>query len=342
MIDKLFEFLPEAREIFLKRYIILKGVYENPSIGRRALSEKLDLSERIVRDEAMRLRDLDLLEINNSGMNITDKGIETIEVFAADYLRLERLPSLQKAIRNHLQNDSIYVVKKNSIGYLRAIGMQAALVLSQILSDTDVLGVTGGTTVLNVAEEFNFSNEIQNISVVPARGSVGNLLEEQSNSVASKFANKLNAKYHPIYLPDSLDKQSMDILINNHEIKKSYDMLKKIDTLLFGIGRADIMAKKRGLKRETKDFILKNGAVGEAFGHYFDIDGKEIYKHETIGISLEDFLKIKRVIGVAGTKDKAKAIIAVSKIRKDMTLIIDEDACVEILNILNYEMEEVK
>ena len=91
-----------------------------------------------------------------------------------------------------------------------------------------------------------------------------------------------------------------------------------MDTLVFGMGRADVMASRRNLSQEKIDDIINKGAVAEAFGHYFDINGEEIWEYKTIGLSLDKYKSLQNVIGVAGGEDKAEAIIAIATIRNDI------------------------
>jgi Transcriptional regulator, contains sigma factor-related N-terminal domain len=58
-----------------------------------------------------------------------------------------------------------------------------------------------------------------------------------------------------------------------------------------------------------------------------------VWKSRTVGISLEIFKNIDIAIGVAGGEKKAEAIIAVTSLRKDITLVTDEAAANKIINI---------
>ena len=107
-----------------------------------------------------------------------------------------------------------------------------------------------------------------------------------------------------------------------------------MDTLVFGMGRADVMATRRNLSKEKIEDIIEKGAVAEAFGHYFDINGEEIWEYKTIGLSLDKYKKLKNVIGVAGGEDKAEVIISIATLRNDITIITDEEAARKILEIV--------
>ena len=76
------------------------------------------------------------------------------------------------------------------------------------------------------------------------------------------------------------------------------------------------------------------GAVGEAFGHYFDVNGKVISPSSSIGISIENYKRIPHAIAVAGGVSKADAIIGVSRVKPNMVLMTDESAAKEIIRKL--------
>jgi hypothetical protein len=70
--------------------------------------------------------------------------------------------------------------------------------------------------------------------------------------------------------------------------------------------------------------IQHQQAVGEAFGYYFDENGKTIQRVHSIGISRERLTDIEHVITVAGGASKSKAISAYFNWGKSDVLVIDE------------------
>ena len=131
--------------------------------------------------------------------------------------------------------------------------------------------------------------------------------------------------------------EAFEHVLRNQELKQSVQMIKKMNTLIFGVGRADTMAERRNLDKNQVDYLMQQGAVAEAFGHFFNIDGEEIWQSKTIGLSLEKFRKLNKVIGVAGGEDKAEAIIAISSLNNNITLITDESAAKAIIKTNNMK-----
>lgn len=76
--------------------------------------------------------------------------------------------------------------------------------------------------------------------------------------------------------------------------------------IIHGIGDALAMAKRRNSTPEMLKKLIDGNAVGEAFGYYYDENGKVVHKVLTVGIQLDDLSPEKRVITVAVGKLKQK------------------------------------
>jgi len=327
---------PESIIEIERRYEILRTISYRQPIGRRALSSELDLGERIIRTEVENLKALGLLNKNNMGMYVTDDGSKLINDLDEIYLNLKGIPELTRKLTQLLDLKKIIVVPGDSNKddlVLKDMGKAASKYLIKLLKPNDIVGVTGGSTMANVSELVHSGSRFPDVTIIPARGGLGIDLYTQANSIAAKMGEGLGAKYRLLYIPDSLSEDALTAVLKNQEIKESIELIKNMGILLFGIGRADTMANRRNLSKERIDSLMKSGAVAEAFGHYFDIHGNEIWEYKTVGITLANYKRINEIIGVAGGEDKAEAIIAVSSLRKDITLIIDEAVGNKIINI---------
>ena len=70
----------------------------------------------------------------------------------------------------------------------RELGRAGAKALGNIMSDNDVVAVTGGSTTAEVAEQLNPPTSLKGVWFVPARGGLGESLEIQANTIASTMA----------------------------------------------------------------------------------------------------------------------------------------------------------
>ncbi|OLS03842.1 sugar-binding transcriptional regulator [Tissierella creatinophila] len=328
--------VPEIDEVIQKRYTLLKFISYNQPIGRRTLSTKLSLKERNVRDEVEILRKQNLLKVDNMGMNITCEGKKVLDELNDIYIYLKGIPKLEEELRDALNIKGVIIAPgncKESDIITKEMGNITFRALKETLQNGDIIGITGGSTMAKVAEQGVFDNIKRDIVVIPARGGLGKDLNTQSNSIAAKLSEGLGGSYRLLYIPDNLEKEALDYMLKNEEINESINLIENINTLLFGIGRADTMAKRRNLNQEKIDSLLDKGSVAEAFGHFFNIDGEEIWEYKTIGLSLKRFKKIENLIGVAGGEEKAEAIMAISSLNTNMILVTDESAAKRILKI---------
>ena len=85
-------------------------------------------------------------------------------------------------------------------------------------------------------------------------------------------------------------------------------LLERADVVLHGIGRADEMARKRQLPPAVEAEVLKRGAVSEAYGCYFDRNGKMVCSASTVAHDLGKLKPDCAWIAVAAGTGKAEAI----------------------------------
>ncbi|MDY0236621.1 MAG: sugar-binding domain-containing protein [Gudongella sp.] len=329
---------PDALKTIETRYEILKNIEINQPLGRRAISLNLGLRERTVRYEVEKLRELKLLTIDNMGMYVTDEAKKLLSKLEEPYYNIRGIGELIKLLQKKLHISKIVVVPGDSeINHdvLLEMGKAASKILLDSLGVNDIVGVTGGSTMACVSKMIHSEKKYNKVTIIPARGGLGTEMTNQANSVAANIGKSLDADYRMLHIPDGLDQKALKAVSTNPEIREVLQMMDKMNILLFGIGRADELAQRRRLPIEKIDNLLKEGAVAEAFGHYFNINGRDIWEYKTVGISLGSYKKLEKIIGVAGGKNKAEAIIAVSSIRKDITLVIDEAVGYKILELLN-------
>lgn len=335
--------VPEMLDILELRYDILRSIDFSQPIGRRNLSEKLNIKERTIRNEVNILKDLGLLNVESMGMYITGEGKVLIEELKEVIYNLRGITQLEKQLQKALNLKKVIIVPSNFIDKsinLKDMGKISSKYLKEIIEDNFIVGITGGTTMAALAREMKKEKVADNVLVIPARGGLGKDVETQSNSVAANLAKKLEGSYKLLHIPDSMDTTTLNAVLNLPNVNEIIQLIKKMNVLVFGIGRADTMAERRNLPKEKIEELLNMGAVAEAFGHYFDVKGNEFWEYKTVGLSLEKFKKLDKVIGVAGEEEKAEAIMAVAKLKSDMVLITDELAARKILKLESNKIKQ--
>jgi central glycolytic genes regulator len=321
--------VPETIPLILSRYQILRSVRFLQPIGRRALAEQLHFQERKIRSEVDFLRDQKLLICTPSGMQVTTDG-ELLLWEMEDYIReIQGLSLLEQKIVKLFSVKKVIVVPGDADldeSVKKDLARETAEYLCENLKDGSILAVTGGTTLAEVAGALIPLSTKRNITVIPARGGLGEEVEIQANTVAANIAKGLGASYRLLHVPDDLRQKTMQSIAGEPKIKELLEMLRQANMVLHGIGSAEEMARRRGMPPEKLADLLHKGAVGEAFGYYFAIDGSVVHSTSSVGLQLSELGLIKQVVAVVGGKSKTSAVKAVLTNAPRDILIIDEGA----------------
>jgi hypothetical protein len=118
------------------------------------------------------------------------------------------------------------------------------------------------------------------------------------------------------------------------EIGEPLRALQQTDVLLYGVGRADVMARNRLRPESEIASILRMGAVGEAVGCYFDASGRPLFQASGVGLTCEQVSRVRCIVAVAAGASKARAILSVLKHHHHELLVIDEGAARAIEKLL--------
>lgn len=333
--------VPELVEVLEKRYNILRTIYYNQPIGRRILSNQLALGERIVRNEINLLKTQGLIEINAPGMTITKSGEEIVNKLKEFIHEIKGLSELESQVKDILNLRQVIIVpgdiEENPV-IIKELGKACSSYVKNIIKDDMIIALTGGSTLKEVIETFPKQNNFSNILVVPARGGMGKKVETQANTLAASLAEKLNGTYKLLHIPENLSLDILDSLIKEKEIKEVVDCINNADLLMYGIGNAVHMAEKRGASEQEINRLKSLGAIGEAFGCYFNKESKVVSQTTPIGINIKEARKIKIHIAVAGGKNKVESIISTQRNNVNGILVTDEAAGREILRLLKGDI----
>ena len=319
-----------------RRAQVLTGIENMQPVGRRALSARLRLSEREVRAVATSLKEQGLVHMDAAGMQLTDNARDVLSG-ARDLSRaMFGLTDLERALSKRLQVPHVVVVSGDADTdeqVLKDVGRAAAHRVKQLLQSGMTLAVGGGGTMLELARGMTSSVPL-NVMIVPARGGVGSSVETQASVVASEIARRVGGHYRVMHLPDSVDENTLREMCKQKDLRETIELLQRADIVAHGIGRADQMARQRGLSPAESEELLKRGAVGEAFGDFFDEKGRSILQMSTVSTELARLQKDPVLVAAAAGQRKAEAIIACTRHEKHESLITDEGAAAEILRLL--------
>jgi central glycolytic genes regulator len=327
--------LPDLLQVLQKRYSILRYIGFMQPVGRRSLAVSLGYTERVLRGEVDFLREQNLIYTNIVGMSLTPEGKNLLEDLEGFMRELKGIDVMELELKHKLGIKKVIIVPGDSDESPMVkgeLGKACAVCMKKLLNGKNIIAVTGGSTMAAVAERLSPELTQKELLFVPARGGVGEDVQNQANTICSIMSRNTQSKHRVFYVPDQVSTDIYESLIKEPDIHEVLKLIKSASMVLHGIGDAITMAERRKTNPEILSKLESSEAVGEAFGYYFNEQGEIVHKVLTIGLQLEDLVSIPNVIAVAGGSSKAKAIKAYLKQAPASTILItDEGAARKLL-----------
>lgn len=327
--------LPDLLAVMQKRYDILRYIKNMQPVGRRSLAISLNLTERTLRSEVDFLKDQLLIHVFSSGMQLSVEGENILEKLEGIMREVMGIDLMEQDLKRKLSLNEVIIVTGDSdqSPWVKSeLGKACANRMKQEWIGKNIIAVTGGSTMAEVAGMLTPDPDGKELMFVPARGGLGEDVHNQANMIVSKMAEKANGSYKVLYIPDQVSKEAYQSFMKEPTIKEVISLIKSANIVVHGIGDALAMAQRRKTSPEVMKVITEGNAVGEAFGYYFNENGDVVHKVQTVGIQLDDLKYARSVIAVAGGQSKAKAIRSYMKRAPSTTVLItDEAAAKELL-----------
>ncbi|MBO9129916.1 sugar-binding domain-containing protein [Bacillus sp. 165] len=326
--------LPDMLPVMQTRFQILQYIRLMQPIGRRNLSASLDMTERVLRSEVQVLKDQGLIHIASSGMTLTEEGTQLVIGLEEFMKEISGLKVLEEKLKGKLELNEVLVISGDSDEspwVKQELGRACAICIKQRLSANNIVAVTGGTTMAAVADMMRLDAKNPQLLFVPARGGLGEHVENEANTICAKMAEKTGGNYRLLYVPDHVSSEAYASIVTEPSVKTVLELIQSSNIVIHGIGDAYTMARRRNTSAADLHKIMEGEAVGEAFGYYFNQHGEVVHKVLTIGMQLKDLDNAAHVIAVAGGASKAKAIHSFIKQGHTSLLITDEGAAKQLL-----------
>ncbi|GBG95409.1 central glycolytic genes regulator [Ligilactobacillus salitolerans] len=328
--------VPDMVNVLNRRISILQGILQDQPVGRRSLASRLDLSERVLRTETDFMKEQGLVAATKSGMQLTENGRITV-VSLTDFLQQELgLRTKERQLNSIFQVERCLVVPGDSDldqAVSRSMGASVNQLLQALLPPgKNVLAVMGGTTMATVARSL--SSELaheRDLMFVPARGGIGERVDVQANNICAQMAQQTNGQHRALYVPEHVSEKTYQPLLREPAVQEVVSLIKQSNAVIHSIGEAIPMAQRRSMPQVTIDELLKDDAVGEAFGYFFNAEGQIVRKLSRIGLQLEDLASMKCVVAVAGGASKGQAIAAYMKIAPRQTYLVTDEGAANVI-----------
>ncbi len=286
--------LPDLLQVLQKRYSILRYIGFMQPVGRRSLAASLGLTERVLRSEVDFLKDQNLVFINNVGMSLTSEGKNLLEDLEGLMRELKGIDVMEFELKHCLGIKNVVVVPGDcdqSPMVKSELGKACANWMKKLLVGENIIAVTGGSTMAAVAEKLTPEDDRKKLLFVPARGGIGEDVQNQANTISAIMARNTHSKHRVFYVPDQVSQEIYQSLVKEPGIHEVLNLIRSASMVLHGIGDAITMAERRKSSPEVMSKLKSGNAVGEAFGYYFNEQGEIVHKVSIIGLQLEDLVQ---------------------------------------------------
>lgn len=289
-------------------------MYYNQNISQLQIAKSLELSRPTVSRLLASAKEQGIVQINISYLD----GINHWELER----KLEAMYNLSDVLIADEQ-DSPEELKK-------ALGRLAAGHLAYIIKEGDVIGVSMGSTLREIAPNVSVDKK-KDITFVSLIGGMGNLGSDlHSNSLAESLAIAYGGKFVPFHAPARVSNPNIkEELLKEDSLSAAIGFMHRLDIVLVGIGypneNSAIMRTGYFEENEIEKLISKNVA-GDICMQFYDEDGNTSpFKEDNnvVGIDIHQLKKVPHSIGIAGGTDKLSAIRGAIKGRYINTLITD-------------------
>ena len=330
---------PDLMQEMALRALVLERIAALAPVGRRQLAARLGLAEREIRSASANLKDGGFIALDASGMTLTPRGEEVLPAVQNFTRALHGLTDMENRLAQQLRVGKVCIVAGDADAdesIQQDVGRAAALRVRSLLHNGSTMAVSGGSTIAAVARSMA-SNTPMRVMVVPARGGLGRVeVATQANTLAAEIATRLGGSHRLIHLPDSMDEAAKQEMLRLPDVREVMELIQRADLILHGIGCAQDAVRDTKLNPAQGRKLLADGAVGEAFGSYFDKEGHCLLESSSIGVDLARLSPGSRMAAVACGKKKAEAIIAVLRHDPHELLVTDEGAAREMLRLLQH------
>lgn len=269
-----------------------------------------------------------------------DRGI--VEIFIRYPLRRDPMLEKQLVGRFGLREAGVsQAISGKPEATLSRMAELAARLLDGYLEGAAVLGISWGTTIQAIVQAFAPRTR-HDVEVVQMMGGVGSTDPAiDGPALAQRFARALTNRYRYLHAPLIVDTPAVaQALLSQRNVAETLSVAAQADVALVGIGALEpgVSSLLRAGYLSLDEFraIQAEGVVGDICARHFDAHGKKAaaqIDQRLVSVTLDQVANIPLVMGVAGTKAKAQAILAALRGGYLDVLVTDTDAAEAILQM---------
>lgn len=305
--------------------IEVSRLYYEQDLTQTEIGRRLNLSRSTVSRILQRARDAGIVTITVNYDVMRDRAME--EAMKSTFsLREARVLSSQGRSYDWIRN---------------GIGKLGANLLEATLQDAATLGMSYGRSIASTVEHVSprLSDGLTVVPIIGALGSDNPLIE--GIDLTRQLATKLGARYRYLHAPLLVeDRRTRDLFMQEPTVNDVLQIGANANIVLIGIG--SLQAESSGIiwtgyiNQKERDWLHNIGVVGHMCAQFFDVTGKVLdigINHRSISIGLDALRRIDNVIAVAGTPDKAGAILGALNGGYIDSLVTDDRAARQVLEL---------
>ncbi len=302
----------------LRLLIELANMYYNEGATQQSIADKFHISRSLVSKYLIKAREHGAVEII-----IHDDLINP-------YFDLEKEIASKYGIEEVIcvpYSDDDQTIKKR-------LGMAGAKYLTRITKSNQTIGISTGSTLLEIARTIPTATRFNDITFIPLVGGLGKTDQEvHAHMICENIARKTRASYLEFYAPVILDHEdSKEVFLKQPFIASLLESAKNVDIAIVGVGVNPSKNKITKSYFELFDFsheydYLMQEAVADIGYIFIDKEGQEVkcdWNKRILGLNLNDLRKVPNTVLVAGGNEKYEGIKAACKSGVVNVLILDD------------------
>lgn len=276
------------------------NLYYKDDLKQEEIAKKLCLSRPTISRLLKEAKELGIIKI------------EIVSPFSLDYNALEKHLEKKLGLRQVIIVDD----KEDYVSQKKELGFAAAVYLERALKDSDIIGISMGTTIKEIAQYVK-TPKATNMTFVPLIGGVGQLgIEIHPNQIIIELAKAFGGEYRLLHAPAVVsDCRIIKNLKQEKSIKGVLEYIEKVNVAVIGIGvpihKSSTMMATGYYNEKDIEVLKKKKAVGDICLQSFDIEGNTAQfeaNKNVFGIEISQLKEIDEVIGIGGGMSKVEAI----------------------------------
>ena len=254
---------------------------------------------------------------------------------------LRGIETMERELRERLGIKAVKIAPCDSREeILPRIAQKASEYFIEILSPHDIVGLSWGTTMYQLALHTP-ELRMPTVRLVQLKGGVsGGVGDSYFFKVADILSTKLHCPMYYLPMPVVVESEAIkNTLLAEPNIQKTLNLAQEADIVLTSIGypsRDSVIARCGYLTGEQLDRMREDGAAGDILSRFFKIDGS-VYSDElnrrTTSFELNDLRGKKHTVGIAGGVNRIGGILGAVNGGYINTLVTDSLTAAQMLEM---------